>query len=136
MHASQEVHANPRIGPLGETLICPWRTAAEGRWKACVRYSEGLFVIAAAASRRYPFMALRRDSSLAWSIPCPSRKSPRFNPPEVCLSKWLGWAGATLGGLFGGWLGSTISVFAGFLLGMVGTAAGLYWGRRVGAGME
>ncbi|HEX7025468.1 MAG TPA: hypothetical protein VF187_11680 [Gemmatimonadales bacterium] len=52
------------------------------------------------------------------------------------MSKWVGWIGATVGGLAGGWLGSLSGVFLGFVLGVFGTGVGLYAGRRVAATME
>jgi hypothetical protein len=47
------------------------------------------------------------------------------------MNKLLGWLGLTIGG-WGGWiLGERISLVAALLLSLVGTAAGLYVGRRL-----
>ena len=52
------------------------------------------------------------------------------------MSKWIGWIGATLGAIGGGWLGAHVSLFIGFVLSVVGTGAGLYAGRRIAATLE
>jgi hypothetical protein len=44
--------------------------------------------------------------------------------------KLLGWAGASIGGGVGWWAGDRIGLFAAFILGVVGTGAGLYLVRR------
>jgi len=50
--------------------------------------------------------------------------------------KWLGWTFATIGGILGGWAGARLGgIFLGFIIGMVGTGAGLYIGRRISAGL-
>lgn len=52
------------------------------------------------------------------------------------MSKWIGWIGATLGAVAGGWLGAQVSLFVGFVLSVVGTGVGLYAGRRIAATLE
>jgi len=44
----------------------------------------------------------------------------------------LGWIGATLGGALGWWLGERLGIMAAWFLSAVGTAFGLYWGRKIG----
>ena len=46
--------------------------------------------------------------------------------------KTLGWVGATLGGIIGGWLGSRTGIFGSFMFSIVGSGIGLYFGRRIG----
>ena len=52
----------------------------------------------------------------------------------VGLSKLAGFAGATIGGAAGWWLGIHVGYMTGFLLSTVGTAAGLYFARRWASG--
>ena len=53
---------------------------------------------------------------------------------EALLAKLLWLIGTTVGGWVGWWLGSLFGGFLpAFFLSLVGTAAGLYWARRVAA---
>jgi len=47
------------------------------------------------------------------------------------MTKLAVFAGATLGGSIGWWLGAYAGVFTAFVLSMVGTGLGMYYGRRV-----
>jgi hypothetical protein len=47
------------------------------------------------------------------------------------VTKVLGFIGATAGGAFGWWVGAPVGVMTAFMLSMVGTGAGLYFGRKV-----
>jgi outer membrane lipoprotein SlyB len=47
------------------------------------------------------------------------------------MSRLLAFVGATLGGAIGWWLGSAVGLMTSFLLSVVGTAAGVYYGRRL-----
>jgi len=49
------------------------------------------------------------------------------------MSKLLALVGATLGGAVGWWLGSRIGLMTAFFLAVVGTALGVYGGRRLAA---
>ncbi|MFN8176791.1 MAG: hypothetical protein U0167_02635 [bacterium] len=50
------------------------------------------------------------------------------------MAKLLWLIGTTVGGWVGWWLGSLLGGFLpAFFLSLVGTAAGLYWARRVAA---
>ncbi len=46
------------------------------------------------------------------------------------MSKLLALVGATLGGAVGWWLGSLIGLMTAFIISIVGTALGVYAGRR------
>ena len=46
------------------------------------------------------------------------------------LSNMVVWLGGAAGGALGGWLGDRFGIFAGFMIGLVGTAAGIYFTRR------
>ncbi len=46
------------------------------------------------------------------------------------MSKLLALVGATLGGAVGWWLGSFIGLMTAFIISIVGTALGVYAGRR------
>ena len=46
------------------------------------------------------------------------------------LGKVAGFIGATLGGAVGWWLGAPGGIMTGFVLSMIGTAAGVYVVRR------
>ncbi len=48
------------------------------------------------------------------------------------MSKVLAFVGATIGGWFGWWLGGVlVGMTTAFVLGIVGTAGGVYLGRRI-----
>ncbi len=48
------------------------------------------------------------------------------------MSKVLAFVGATIGGWFGWWLGGVlVGMTTAFVLGIVGTAGGVYVGRRI-----
>ena len=47
------------------------------------------------------------------------------------MERLLAGLGATLGGSLGWWAGTKGGLFVAFLLGMVGTGAGLYLGRMI-----
>ena len=49
------------------------------------------------------------------------------------MSKLLALVGATLGGAVGWWLGARVGVMTAFTLSVIGTAAGVYVGRRIAA---
>jgi hypothetical protein len=46
------------------------------------------------------------------------------------MSRLFGFLGATIGGSLGWWLGSSVGFFTAFLVSIVGTAAGIYYGKR------
>ncbi|MEW5930270.1 MAG: hypothetical protein AB1941_22655 [Gemmatimonadota bacterium] len=50
------------------------------------------------------------------------------------MSRTLGWLGMTAGGWAGWWAGAHAGTMAALVLGMVGTGAGLYYGRRLAGG--
>jgi len=47
------------------------------------------------------------------------------------MNKVAAFVGATVGGYAGWWLGSQAGIMTVFLVSIVGTAAGVYFGRRV-----
>jgi len=47
------------------------------------------------------------------------------------MTKLLGFIGATIGGYAGWALGALAGPFAGFIVSMIGTGFGMYWGRRL-----
>jgi uncharacterized membrane protein YbhN (UPF0104 family) len=47
------------------------------------------------------------------------------------MTKWLAWAGASIGGAVGWWALSRLGIFAAFMGSIVGTALGIYLGRRL-----
>ena len=47
------------------------------------------------------------------------------------MNKWLAFLGATIGGYAGWGLGATVGTMTAFLVSIVGTAAGVYAGRRI-----
>jgi len=47
------------------------------------------------------------------------------------MNKLLALTGATIGGYAGWWLGANIGTMSAFLVSIVGTAAGVYAGRRI-----
>ena len=49
------------------------------------------------------------------------------------MSRLLGFLGATLGSMFGWWLGAHIGLMTAFFVSIFGTGIGLYSGRRVAA---
>ena len=49
------------------------------------------------------------------------------------MNKLIGGIGATLGSAVGWWLGARGGFFMAFVVSMVGTGLGLYWGRRLAA---
>jgi len=46
------------------------------------------------------------------------------------LSNILIWLGGAVGGAVGGLLGDRLGIFMAYMLGLVGTAAGIYYTRR------
>ena len=46
------------------------------------------------------------------------------------------FVGATAGGYAGWALGALVGTFTAFVVSIVGTAAGVYWGRRIGRNYE
>jgi hypothetical protein len=64
-------------------------------------------------------------------MPPTARRRPSEARDNV--NRLLGWVGATLGGALGWWAGASWSVFAAFLLSIVGTGLGLYAGRWAAA---
>ena len=67
----------------------------------------------------------------------PSGTAPKPRPRSVrngvCLSNLLALVGASVGGAVGWWLGAPVGTMTAFLLSMVGTALGVYAGRRIAA---
>jgi hypothetical protein len=47
------------------------------------------------------------------------------------MIKLLGFVGATVGGYAGWAIGALAGPFTGFVVSMIGTGFGLYWGRRL-----
>jgi hypothetical protein len=45
--------------------------------------------------------------------------------------KLLGFIGATIGGYAGWWLGSFVGIMTAFIVSMICTGVGMYYGRRV-----
>ena len=48
----------------------------------------------------------------------------------------MSFAGATAGGWAGWALGATAGTFTAFIVSIVGTAVGVYYGRRIASGLE
>jgi hypothetical protein len=48
------------------------------------------------------------------------------------VTKLLAFIGATIGGYAGWALGALVGPFTAFLVSMIGTGVGMYWGRRIG----
>jgi hypothetical protein len=51
------------------------------------------------------------------------------------MSKLLALLGATIGGAIGWWLGARVSTMAAFFVSVLGTAMGVYAGRRIAAAL-
>ena len=52
------------------------------------------------------------------------------------MTKLLGFLGATIGG-YGGWaLGAPAGLFTAFIVSMIGTGFGMYWGRRLAQNLD
>jgi len=47
------------------------------------------------------------------------------------MYKTFGWLGMFVGGWIGWAIGATVSIFTAFIVSMVGTGVGLYFGRRL-----
>ena len=47
------------------------------------------------------------------------------------MSKLFAFIGATIGGWLGWWAGAQIGIMTAFILSMVGTGFGIYYGRRI-----
>jgi hypothetical protein len=47
------------------------------------------------------------------------------------MTKLLGFVGATVGGYAGWALGALAGPFVAFIVSMIGTGFGMYWGRRL-----
>ena len=52
------------------------------------------------------------------------------------MSRLLVVLGATIGGAAGWWLGALVGTMTAFFLSVIGTALGVYVGRRVAAGLD
>jgi hypothetical protein len=52
------------------------------------------------------------------------------------MTKRLMLVGSTLGSYTGWWLGGHAGMMTAFVLSMIGTGAGLYYGRRIGQSYE
>jgi hypothetical protein len=52
------------------------------------------------------------------------------------MGKLLAFVGATVGGYAGWALGALVGTFSAFAVSIVGTAVGVYYGRRIGREME
>ena len=46
------------------------------------------------------------------------------------MSKLFAFVGSTIGGAIGWWLGAPVGVMTAFIVGIVGSGVGLYFGRR------
>jgi hypothetical protein len=51
------------------------------------------------------------------------------------MAKLLAFLGATIGGAIGWWLGARVNTMAAFFISVLGTAVGVYVGRRVAASL-
>ena len=52
------------------------------------------------------------------------------------MSKLLAFVGAVVGGYAGWALGALVGTFTAYVVSLVGTGAGVYWGRRIGRHYE
>jgi len=52
------------------------------------------------------------------------------------MGKMLAFIGATAGGYAGWALGALAGTFAAFVVSIIGTAVGVYYGRRIAQGLE
>jgi hypothetical protein len=52
------------------------------------------------------------------------------------VSKLLAFVGATAGGYAGWAIGALVGPVSAFMVSMVGTGVGVYWGRRIGRHYE
>ncbi|MBK8006950.1 MAG: hypothetical protein IPK12_24630 [Gemmatimonadetes bacterium] len=52
------------------------------------------------------------------------------------MGKLLGFVGATIGGYAGWALGARVGTMTAFMVSMVGTGAGIYYGRKLGREYE
>ena len=52
------------------------------------------------------------------------------------MAKLLSFLGATVGGAVGWWLGEGFGMMTAFMLSMVGTGVGVYYGRRIASRFE
>jgi hypothetical protein len=52
------------------------------------------------------------------------------------MNKMLAFIGATIGGYVGWGLGARVGIVTAFMVSMVGTGIGIYYGRRVGRELE
>ncbi|MET0398774.1 MAG: hypothetical protein ABW277_18430 [Longimicrobiaceae bacterium] len=50
------------------------------------------------------------------------------------MTRMLGFLGMTVGGWAGWWAGAHVGITTAFMVSMVGTGAGLYYGRRLAGG--
>jgi len=46
------------------------------------------------------------------------------------MNRFLNFAGMTIGGWVGWWIGALVSIFTAFILSMIGTGVGLYYTQR------
>jgi len=46
------------------------------------------------------------------------------------MNKLMGFIGATLGSSIGWWLGAKVGLMTAFMVSMIGTGAGIWFGRR------
>jgi len=58
-------------------------------------------------------------------------ETDRFSPENRSMSNLLAFVGATIGGGIGWWLGEQVGLMTAFFLGVIGTAMGVYLGRRL-----
>jgi len=63
-------------------------------------------------------------------VPLPGRITQRGH--FLAMTKLLGFVGATVGGYAGWALGAPIGIFSAFVVSMIGTGVGMYYGRRIG----
>jgi hypothetical protein len=52
------------------------------------------------------------------------------------MKKMLGFIGATVGGGIGWWAGAPVGTMTAFMLSIVGTGIGIYFGKRLADRME
>jgi apolipoprotein N-acyltransferase len=101
---------------------------------------EAHMILRPGRAKRHTWRALSGASALACQ---PAREYSRFPGARTrlrmaarernpALSRILYLVGATVGGAIGWWIGERVGVMTAFFLGLVGTAAGIYVGRRIG----
>lgn len=72
-------------------------------------------------------------AEIAPEPPAARGPSPR---PRGALSKLLAIVGSVIGGYVGWAIGEPVGLFTAFVISVVGTGVGIYWGRRIGRRYE